>query len=113
GRARGAARAPRRRDLDRRGSRLPRNPLRTPAGRAHDLDRQRRQRGGAVDVGAHGERDRRPVPHAVAAPGEWAGALPGGRAVIFVTVGTQLPFDRLIMAVDEWAGAAPGRRVFA
>lgn len=29
--------------------------------------------------------------------------LLGGRAVIFVTVGTQLPFDRLIVAVDEWA----------
>jgi exopolysaccharide biosynthesis glucuronosyltransferase PssE len=33
--------------------------------------------------------------------------------VIFVTVGTQLPFDRLISAVDEWAGAAAGRNVFA
>lgn len=33
--------------------------------------------------------------------------------MIFVTVGTQLPFDRLIAAVDEWAGAAPGREVFA
>lgn len=33
--------------------------------------------------------------------------------MIFVTVGTQLPFDRLISAVDEWAGATPSRRVFA
>ena len=33
--------------------------------------------------------------------------------MIFVTVGTQLAFDRLISAVDEWAGAAPGRDVFA
>jgi UDP-N-acetylglucosamine transferase subunit ALG13 len=33
--------------------------------------------------------------------------------VIFVTVGTQLAFDRLITAVDEWAGAASGREVFA
>jgi UDP-N-acetylglucosamine transferase subunit ALG13 len=33
--------------------------------------------------------------------------------VIFVTVGTQLAFDRLIVAIDEWAGAAPGREVFA
>lgn len=33
--------------------------------------------------------------------------------MIFVTVGTQLAFDRLIVAVDEWAGAAPGREVFA
>ena len=33
--------------------------------------------------------------------------------MIFVTVGTQLTFDRLIGAVDEWAGRAPGREVFA
>jgi len=33
--------------------------------------------------------------------------------MIFATVGTQLPFDRLIRAVDDWAGAAPGRTVIA
>ena len=33
--------------------------------------------------------------------------------MIFVTVGTQLPFDRLVRAVDAWAGARPGREVFA
>jgi UDP-N-acetylglucosamine transferase subunit ALG13 len=33
--------------------------------------------------------------------------------VIFVTVGTQLGFDRLIAAVDEWVAAAPGRQAFA
>ncbi len=33
--------------------------------------------------------------------------------MIFVCVGTQLAFDRLVAGVDEWAGAAPGRRVFA
>jgi UDP-N-acetylglucosamine transferase subunit ALG13 len=33
--------------------------------------------------------------------------------VIFVTVGTQLPFDRLVGAVDGWAGAGEGREVFA
>lgn len=27
--------------------------------------------------------------------------------MIFVTVGTQLPFDRLVAAVDRWAGAHP------
>lgn len=32
---------------------------------------------------------------------------------IFVAVGTQLAFDRLIKAVDEWAGAHPEARVFA
>jgi UDP-N-acetylglucosamine transferase subunit ALG13 len=33
--------------------------------------------------------------------------------LIFVTVGTQLGFDRLISTVDQWAGAMPGREVFA
>jgi UDP-N-acetylglucosamine transferase subunit ALG13 len=33
--------------------------------------------------------------------------------VIFATVGSQAPFDRLIRAVDEWAGARPGFDVFA
>lgn len=32
--------------------------------------------------------------------------------MIFVTVGTQLSFDRLVIAVDEWAGRAGGRDVF-
>lgn len=31
--------------------------------------------------------------------------------MIFVTVGTQLPFDRLIWAVDDWAAAHPGEEV--
>lgn len=33
--------------------------------------------------------------------------------MIFVTVGTQLPFDRLVAAVDEWAAAGEDREVFA
>jgi len=33
--------------------------------------------------------------------------------VIFVTVGTQLAFDRLIAAVDDWVGREPGRAAFA
>jgi UDP-N-acetylglucosamine transferase subunit ALG13 len=33
--------------------------------------------------------------------------------VIFVTVGTQLPFDRMVAAVDAWAALAPGQQVFA
>jgi len=32
--------------------------------------------------------------------------------VIFLTVGSQLPFDRLVEAVDHWAGRS-GREVFA
>ena len=33
--------------------------------------------------------------------------------MIFVTVGTQLPFDRLILAVDQWAQRTQGREIFA
>jgi UDP-N-acetylglucosamine transferase subunit ALG13 len=33
--------------------------------------------------------------------------------VIFVTVGTQLPFERLIKAVDDWAGAVGEEEIFA
>lgn len=33
--------------------------------------------------------------------------------MIFATVGTQLPFDRLIRALDEWAGRHPQAHVFA
>ncbi|MGA9858952.1 MAG: glycosyltransferase [Solirubrobacteraceae bacterium] len=33
--------------------------------------------------------------------------------MIFVTVGTQLPFDRLISAVDGWAGSGASVPVFA
>jgi UDP-N-acetylglucosamine transferase subunit ALG13 len=33
--------------------------------------------------------------------------------VIFATVGTQLPFDRMIAAVDRWAGSRRGGEVFA
>lgn len=33
--------------------------------------------------------------------------------MIFVTVGTQIPFDRLVRTVDEWAGACRRSDVFA
>jgi UDP-N-acetylglucosamine transferase subunit ALG13 len=33
--------------------------------------------------------------------------------MIFATVGTQLPFDRLIRALDDWAAAHVGIEVFA
>lgn len=33
--------------------------------------------------------------------------------MIFVTVGTQLPFDRLVLAMDRWAAGNPGHRVLA
>ncbi len=33
--------------------------------------------------------------------------------MIFVTVGAQMPFDRLVLAVDGWAGAHAQKDVFA
>lgn len=33
--------------------------------------------------------------------------------MIFLTVGTQLPFDRLVRAVDKWAGDSGAPEVFA
>lgn len=33
--------------------------------------------------------------------------------MIFLTVGTQLPFDRLVQAVDDWAGRRPDTQVLA
>lgn len=33
--------------------------------------------------------------------------------MIFVTVGTQLPFDRLVLTVDHWAAQNPNVKVFA
>ena len=47
------------------------------------------------------------------APGcrQWPAVL-GRRAVIFVTVGTQLGFDRLVQSVDKWAGQNPQVEVF-
>jgi UDP-N-acetylglucosamine transferase subunit ALG13 len=32
--------------------------------------------------------------------------------MIFASVGSMLPFDRLVMAVDEWAAANPSEEVF-
>ena len=32
--------------------------------------------------------------------------------MIFVTVGSQLPFDRLVSVVDEWATGRPDAKLF-
>ena len=39
--------------------------------------------------------------------------IPWGNTVIFVTVGGQLPFDRLVHAVDQWASQHHRTDVFA
>ncbi len=33
--------------------------------------------------------------------------------MIFVTVGTQLSFDRMVRAIDDWAGRNPDTKIFA
>lgn len=33
--------------------------------------------------------------------------------MIFVTVGSQMPFDRLVQAIDDWAHLHPSQQVFA
>src|SRR6185503_6968826 len=69
---------------------------------------------GAVAVDQARATLRRPALDPMAAFGP-AGraALPRERAVIFVTVGTQLPFDRLVKAVDAWAGSSGEAGAFA
>jgi len=39
--------------------------------------------------------------------------ISGDSALIFVTVGAQMPFDRLVKAVDQWAGEHGRNDVFA
>lgn len=39
--------------------------------------------------------------------------LGSGAVIIFATVGTQLPFDRLMLALDRWAAQRPQARVTA
>lgn len=52
--------------------------------------------------------------HAVAPPSEaeWA-VLSWNRVVIFVTVGAQMPFDRMVRAVEQWAVSRSRSDVFA
>jgi UDP-N-acetylglucosamine transferase subunit ALG13 len=52
--------------------------------------------------------------HPVASVGATQRAsLLGGSAVIFVTVGSMMPFDRLIRGMDKWASENPGVDIFA
>ena len=100
--------------LDRRGPRLLRDPVRSPARSPHDLGRQHRERREAVDVRTTGRAVRRPVVDAVAPPrATRRAALRRERPVIFVTVGGQLPFDRLVRAIDRWVGESERADVFA
>src|ERR1700761_8685645 len=50
----------------------------------------------------------------MASPGQTRrSALLWGGFMIFVTVGTQLPFDRMIQAIDSWAAGRQFAEVFA
>ena len=79
-------------------------PRRQPDG----LDRLDRQHRADVHVGADGAARGRRLAGAMGAPRPAGGAaLLGGGAVIFVTIGSMFPFDRLIRAMDAWAEANP------
>lgn len=78
------------------------------------MARQHRERRMPVDVRHDGGALRRPVAYSMAAVRKTKGpVLQGFGAVIFVTVGSSEPFDRLICAVDEWAGLRGRGDVFA
>ena len=68
----------------------------------------------SVDVRGKGQAICRSVADPVATSGRRARAgLPRERAVIFATVGTELPFDRMMRVIDEWVGETGRDDVFA
>ena len=85
-----------------------------PRRQPHGLDRLDRQHRAAVAVGPAGAAGGRRLAGAVAAPRPARRPrVLGGGAVIFVTVGGELPFDRLIRAMDAFAAAQPRGEVLA
>ena len=93
---------------------LLRSRVRKALGRAHGLDRQPGQRRAGVALGTAGAPLCGSVAHAVAAPRAARGPAVRGRgAVIFVAVGTQGHFDRMLRPIDEWAGRTGRKDVFA
>ena len=100
--------------LDRRGTRRIWCHLRPSGGSENRLDRQYRQRRTPLSLRPHRFEDCAHRADAVATPGRAQRAtLPRSHPVIFVTVGGQLPFDRLVHAVDEWAKDRRREDVFA
>jgi UDP-N-acetylglucosamine transferase subunit ALG13 len=47
----------------------------------------------------------------MATAGDAPGRFLGQRALIFVSVGTMMPFDRLVKTADDWAAAHPAQDV--
>jgi len=101
-------------DHDRIGTRLSRSSARKTAGLSYGLDRQHGQRGQDLNVRDAGPTLCRLMVDPMAAPCSagrarilWSGLL------IFVTVGSMLPFDRLVDCMDRWAGAHREEEVIA
>jgi UDP-N-acetylglucosamine transferase subunit ALG13 len=99
------------------GAWLFRRPVRSHAGCQDHLHRQHRKCRGALEIGALGRTACGPVADPMAAScrlprsGAWTNIYWSG-AVIFLTVGTQLPFDRLTSALDAWCAVNPQAQVF-
>src|SRR6185437_14262456 len=88
--------------------------IRANNGGAYYLAGQHSQCRAAFDVGKPNWSLRRSLVDAMAPLGAAERtSLYGLGAMIFVTVGTQGRFDRLIRTVDQWAGAKGGADVFA
>ena len=78
------------------------------------VDRQHRELREALNVRRSGEKAGRRMFDAVAALGDtqWATIL-GCRPLIFMTVGSMFPFDRLVRAMDIWAATHHHEKVVA
>lgn len=81
---------------------------------ADNMDRQHREHRGDIHVRSQGRVVLRSVADPMARRGEATRPLlQRVDIVIFVTVGSQMPFDRLIRAADEWAGKGRDHEVLA
>src|SRR5262245_61048293 len=97
-----------------RGSWVHRPPSRPLAGSKNHLARQHRECRAPFIVGRKGRSIRGSMAYSMAATLEAGGAeLRRVSPMIFVTVGAQMPFDRLIRAVDEWAATCGRSDIFA
>ena len=106
-----AAHPPRSRRFDGRLARFLCDALWSTAAQEDHLGGQHCQRRRAFSQRSTGAPFRRPVAHSVAASrATRRSKYFGSVGMIFVTVGSQLPFDRLISAVDDWAAGRPDSR---
>ena len=108
------SRATGRRDLNGGGAGLLCPAVRKARPSSNRLDRQSGQRRQDVPFRAPRSPFRGPLADPMGTPG-WSGwsSIRRSCVVIFLTVGTQAPFDRLVSAVDDWAGENPSSRITA